>query len=75
MHKIFAKYKSYFFTQMINSMQYLVLPLHQSSMYKKIAIDLALIYIEWQYQDIKEKIGKEPESDNKYQVLEHIISD
>jgi len=75
MHKIFSKYKSYFFTQMINSMQYLVLPLHQSSMYKKIAIDLALIYIEWQYQDIKEKIQKEPSTDNKQQALETIMND
>lgn len=55
-------------------MQYLVLPMQQSSMYKKIAIDLALIYIEWQYQDIKEKLDKEPDVDKKLVIInQHLV--
>ncbi len=82
MHKIFAKYKNYFSTQvssitktnqlrqsqMINSMQYLVLPHHQSSMYKKIAIDLALLYMEWHYQELKDRVDKEVDQDKKLAI-------
>lgn len=50
-------------------MQYLVLPHHQSSMYKKIAIDLALLYMEWHYQDLKERVDKEMDIDRKMGIL------
>ena len=54
---------------MINSMQYLVLPHHQSSMYKKIAIDLALLYMEWHYQELKERVDKETDKDKKLTMI------
>ena len=56
-------------------MQYLVLPLHQSSMYKKIAIDLALIYIEWQYQEIKEKLEKETDVEKKLAIINQPLTE
>ena len=50
-------------------MQYLVLPHHQSSMYKKIAIDLALLYMEWHYQDLKDRVDKEQDSGKKLDII------
>lgn len=50
-------------------MQYLVLTPNQSSMYKKIAIDLALLYVEWCYQDLKERVVEELDQEKKAYIV------
>jgi hypothetical protein len=59
-HEIFQQFKeSKFETQMINSMQWLMVtsnPSSQNPLVKKIASDLSFIYIQWKYRDIKQKL-------------------
>ena len=46
---------------MINSMQWLVVtsnPNSQNPLVKKIASDLSFIYIQWKYQDTKNKLDE-----------------
>lgn len=59
-HEIFQKFKeSKFETQMINSMQWLMVtsnPAANNPLVKKIASDLSFIYIQWKYRDTKKKL-------------------
>ena len=43
---------------MINSMQYIFVAGNSNNLYKKIASDLSFLYIEWQYQELREKLKR-----------------
>ena len=62
-HEIFQQFKeSKFETQMINSMQWLMVtsnPSSQNPLVKKIASDLSFIYIQWKYRDIKQRLEEQ----------------
>lgn len=72
MHKIFSKYKQFFTTQLINSMQLLIITHNSDIVCKKTAIDLGFIYIEWQYQDLREKFEKCQTKAEKLKILHDI---
>ena len=60
-HEIFQKFKEgKFETQMINSMQWLMVasnPASNSPMVKRIASDLSFIYIQWKYKEVCNEIA------------------
>lgn len=62
-HEIFQQFKcGKFETQMINSMQWLMVtsnPSSQNPLVKKIASDLSFIYIQWKYRDIKQRLEEQ----------------
>ena len=60
---------------MINCMQVLVYPSHSSTPSKRIAIDLALIHIEWQYQELREKLEKLISIDDKIKIINESLND
>lgn len=43
---------------MINSMQYIFVAGNSNNLYKKIASDLSFLYIEWQYQELRERLQR-----------------
>lgn len=59
-HEIFNKFKeSKFETQMVNSMQWLMVatnPTSTNPLVKKIASDMSFIYIEWKFKEVRDKI-------------------
>ena len=59
-HLIFHKFKEVKFeTQMVNSMQWLMVgnsPTSSNPLIKKIASDMSFIYIEWKFKEVSEKM-------------------
>ena len=85
-HQIFNKFKEYtvannrikFETQMVNSMQWLMVannPTSQNPLIKKIASDMSFIYIEWKFKDVKEKLKGGETEEEKVKILEDTFNE
>lgn len=73
-HEIFNKFKeSKFETQMVNSMQWLMVatnPTSTNPLVKKIASDMSFIYIEWKFKEVRDKIKNIESLDEKIKILD-----
>lgn len=54
---------------MINSMQYIFVAGNSNHLYKKIASDLSFLYIEWQYLELREKLEKITDFEEKMEFF------
>lgn len=58
-HAVYFNYRRQFMTQMINSMQYIMMqpnPISSNVINKKIAWDLSFLYIEWKFRELREEL-------------------
>ncbi len=59
---------------MINSMQYIFVAGNSNNLYKKIASDLSFLYIEWQYLELREKLVKFDNFEDKMNFFQSLKS-
>ncbi len=56
-------------------MQYIFVSANANNLYRKIASDLSFIYIEWQYQELREELEKIPTRAEKINYLNNLKMD